>query len=74
MTDNMKIWDQLKETPPKYTKNFKRSGGFEGTAINPTFATQRMTGIFGPALQNSFSRPRRRRSHAISPARNSWPC
>lgn len=45
---NTAIWDVLKETNPAHTKQFKRSGGFQGTAISPTYQIQRMTEQFGP--------------------------
>jgi len=41
------IWKELCETDPKYTKEFKRSGGFSGTAQNPTYAIRKMTELFG---------------------------
>lgn len=45
--DNLEIWNELKETDPKYTKPFKKAGGFSGTSINPTWQLQRMTEVFG---------------------------
>lgn len=45
---NDKIWKDLSSTDPKYTKQFKRSGGFSGTAINPTWQLKRLTELFGP--------------------------
>lgn len=47
MTQKMTIWESLEKTDPKYTKPFKRPGGFSGTSINPTYAIKRMTEIFG---------------------------
>src|SRR5690606_10433830 len=35
-------------TDPSQTKQFKRSGGFSGTAIKPMWAYKRMTEEFGP--------------------------
>lgn len=46
--DNMAIWNDLSVTDPGHTKNFKRSGGFSGTALKPIWATKRMTETFGP--------------------------
>ena len=43
----MKIWNQLSETDPKYTKGFKKGGGFSGTAINPTYGIKKLTEAFG---------------------------
>jgi hypothetical protein len=48
MSTNLRHWSVLGRTDPKHTKRFKRSGGFEGTAIQPIWATQRMTEHFGP--------------------------
>lgn len=45
---NLEIWNSLSETDPKYTKSFKRAGGFSGTAQNPTYAIKKMTDHFGP--------------------------
>ena len=47
--DNLRIWDAVSKTDPKHTKGFKRSGGFQGTAIKPIWMTKRMTEQFGPA-------------------------
>ena len=44
---NLEIWNKLHETNPDYTKPFKRSGGFSGTAQNPTYAIKKMTDTFG---------------------------
>lgn len=44
---NKEIWEKLSKTDPKYTKNFKRAGGFSGTAQNPTYAIMKMTENFG---------------------------
>lgn len=41
------LWDKLKETPPKYTKNFN-TGTFSGTDISPQYRWQRLTEVFGP--------------------------
>ena len=51
MNENMKIWDSFKNTNPKYTKKFKRSGGFSGTDISPTWRQMLMTQQFGPCGQ-----------------------
>lgn len=48
MTDNMRIWNNVCETAPDFTKSFARAGGFRGTAINPTYQVQRATETFGP--------------------------
>lgn len=45
---NMAIWRQLEHTDPKHTKEFKRSGGFSGTAIRPMWIIQQLTKLFGP--------------------------
>jgi hypothetical protein len=46
MTDNMRVWDALKTTDPKYTT--KVSFGRKFTAINAQWQLQRMTELFGP--------------------------
>ncbi|QCG93907.1 hypothetical protein E6C67_08125 [Azospirillum sp. TSA2s] len=51
MTDtnaNLRFWSDLSRTDPKFTKPFKRAGGFTGTDINPTWRIMRMTERFGP--------------------------
>lgn len=45
---NTALWDILGRTDPAHTKKFKRSGGFEGTAIKPIWSYRRMTEEFGP--------------------------
>lgn len=45
---NTALWDKLGKTDPSHTKKFKRSGGFEGTAIKPMWSYKRMTDEFGP--------------------------
>lgn len=48
MSENTKIWDLLGRTDPKHTQQFKRGGGFKGTAIKPIWSFRRMTEEFGP--------------------------
>jgi hypothetical protein len=48
MSDNMQLWNRFEKTDPKYTKNFKGTGGFEGTDINPMWRAKKMTEAFGP--------------------------
>lgn len=48
MTNNLALWDRLSKTDPAHTKNFKRAGGFSGTAIKPMWSYRRMTEEFGP--------------------------
>lgn len=48
MSDNTALWDKLGKTDPSHTKQFKRSGGFSGTAIKPMWSYRRMTEEFGP--------------------------
>ena len=50
--NNSALWDSVCKTDPKYTKDFSRSGGFKGTAINPTYQTMRATEAFGPVGVN----------------------
>lgn len=46
--ENLRIWDKVQQTDPKYTKGFKRGGGFSGTAINATYQIHRATELWGP--------------------------
>lgn len=48
MTENTALWDKLGKTDPSHTKQFKRAGGFSGTAIKPMWSYRRMTEEFGP--------------------------
>jgi hypothetical protein len=48
MSDKTELWDRLGKTDPAHTKNFKRAGGFSGTAIKPMWSYRRMTEEFGP--------------------------
>lgn len=47
-SEQLKLWNALCTTPPEFTKGFKRTGGFEGTSINPTYAVRKLTEMFGP--------------------------
>lgn len=46
--DNMRVWDKVEKTDPKYTKQFSRGGGFKGTATNATYLARKATEMFGP--------------------------
>ena len=48
MNNNLTLWASVEHTDPKFTKQFKRGGGFTGTAINPTWLHKRATETFGP--------------------------
>lgn len=41
------VWSQVQETHPDLTKSFSK-GGFQGTAVSPTYQAMRATKIFGP--------------------------
>lgn len=45
---NLELWDKLRRVDPNFTKPFKRSGGFSGTAITPSWQDRLMTETFGP--------------------------
>lgn len=45
---NTEIWESVSRTDPVHTKEFKRPGGFQGTAINATYLISRATEMFGP--------------------------
>jgi len=47
-SNNLIIWDEVKETDPARTKNYKGVGGFVGTAINPTYLIHKATKVWGP--------------------------
>lgn len=47
MSDNLKLWDSVKETDPKYTKPAK-IGGMTITAIAPQYQIMLATEQFGP--------------------------
>lgn len=46
--DNLALWNAVVKTDPAYTKTFRRSGGFEGTAINFVYLARKATEQFGP--------------------------
>lgn len=46
--DTLRIWNALGKTDPAHTKQFKRSGGFSGTALKPVWVEKRLTELFGP--------------------------
>jgi len=43
----LNVWLQVQETHPDLTKPFNK-GGFQGTAVSPTYQAMRATQIFGP--------------------------
>lgn len=45
---NLKLWDSVSKTDPKYTKAFSKAGGFSGTAINATYLIRKATELWGP--------------------------
>ena len=47
MTENRDIWDQMKETDPRFTKRVNKGFG-EITTIDPQWQIMRMTEMFGP--------------------------
>ena len=47
MPENMDLWEKVCETDPKFTKNFVRSQGFKGLAINPTYLARKATELWG---------------------------
>lgn len=46
-SENLAIWDQLKTTPPQYTKDVTY-GGHKYKAIDPQWQLEQMTKLFGP--------------------------
>lgn len=47
-TENLKVWNAVEKTDPKYTKAFSKAGGFSGTAINATYLIKKATELWGP--------------------------
>lgn len=50
-TDNLSLWRSVEMTDPSRTKPFLRTGGFKGTATNPTWLARCATEQFGPCGQ-----------------------
>lgn len=48
MSENLKLWQSVEKTDPKYTKSFSKAGGFSGTAINATYLVRKATELWGP--------------------------
>lgn len=44
----MELWNKFKTPPAEVTKNFTRSGGFSGTAIDPMWLIESATKEWGP--------------------------
>ena len=44
---NLKLWDLVEKTDPKYTKEFKGKGGFKGTAVCAQSQRKKATEMFG---------------------------
>lgn len=47
MGNNLQLWESVQNTDPKYTKDYKGAGGFQGTSINATYIVKRITEKFG---------------------------
>jgi hypothetical protein len=47
-SENTALWNELRSTPPEYTKEFKKAGGFSGKSIDPVYRIRRLTEHFGP--------------------------
>lgn len=45
---NMRLWDKVKTTNPRFTKEYTGSGGFKGTAIGAQYRVEMATEQFGP--------------------------
>jgi hypothetical protein len=48
VSDNLKLWQSVEKTDPKYTKAFTKGGGFSGTAINAIYLIRKATELWGP--------------------------
>jgi len=47
MSENLKLWESVQQTNPKYTKGITGKQ-FNGTSINPMYLTRKATEQFGP--------------------------
>jgi hypothetical protein len=47
-SNNLKEWNALEETDPKYTKTFGGAGSFQGTAVSAIYNVKRVTEQLGP--------------------------
>lgn len=47
MSDNLKLWKEVRAPDPAYTKQYKGAGGFTGTSVNPVYTVKRLTEQFG---------------------------
>lgn len=45
---NLQFWALVETTTPSMTKEFKRPGGFKGTAIAPMYLIHKATSLWGP--------------------------
>jgi len=45
---NLELWESVSRTDPAFTKAYKGPGGFQGTAVSPTYVNMKATEIFGP--------------------------
>jgi hypothetical protein len=45
--ENLELWDKVRTPDPKYTKTFKRAGGFSGISTNTQYLIQRATELWG---------------------------
>lgn len=46
--DSLSLWESIEKTDPEATKDFQRTGGFKGTAIDPMYRMKRLTEQLGP--------------------------
>lgn len=46
--ENTALWNRCSTTPSAYLKDFKRTGGFSGKSIDPTYRLRVLTELFGP--------------------------
>ena len=46
--DNLKLWNEVEKTDPKFTKQYKGKGGFQGTAICSQWQIYKATELWGP--------------------------
>jgi len=46
--ESMKLWNKVFKTNPNDTKDFQKTGGFRGTAVDPMTRVRKATEVFGP--------------------------
>lgn len=48
MSENLELWNSVCSTDRRFVREFKKQGGFAGTAINPLYSVNKATSLWGP--------------------------